>query len=70
MFSNIGPGEVLFTVLVILIFVFGAKKLPELSRALGRSVGEFKKGKEEGARLLDDEKKTVGQGDEAKKPQA
>ena len=70
MFSNIGPGEVLFTVLVILIFVFGAKKLPELSRALGRSVGEFKKGKEEGARLLEDEKKAVAQKEEAPKPQA
>ncbi len=42
-----GGSEVLLIVFVI-VLLFGAKKLPELSRALGKSLGEFKKGQREG----------------------
>jgi sec-independent protein translocase protein TatA len=43
-----GQTELLVIVFVILL-LFGAKKLPELSRSLGKSLGEFKKGQKEGA---------------------
>jgi len=52
---NIGPMEVVL-ILVVIVLLFGARKLPELARSLGRSMGEFKKGKEEGAKMLEDEK--------------
>ena len=42
----LGPPEILM-ILVLIMFLFGAKKLPELARGVGRSLGEFKKGKEE-----------------------
>jgi sec-independent protein translocase protein TatA len=42
-----GGPELLIIVFIILL-LFGAKKLPELSRSLGKSLGEFKKGQEEG----------------------
>ena len=45
MFS--GPTQ-LIILLVIILILFGGKKLPELARSLGKSLGEFKKGKEEG----------------------
>ena len=43
------PGifEVLIIVIVLIVF-FGAKRLPELARSLGRSINEFKKGRQEG----------------------
>ena len=34
-------------ILAIVVLLFGADKLPKLARGLGKSVGEFKKAKEE-----------------------
>ena len=42
-------GPEWFIVLGILVLLFGAKKLPELARSVGRSSAEFKKGMKEGA---------------------
>ena len=39
--GNLRPTEVIVILLVILI-LFGAEKLPQLARSLGRSVREFK----------------------------
>ncbi len=45
---NIGGPEILI-ILVVVMFFFGAKKLPELARSIGASTREFKKGIEDGA---------------------
>ncbi len=45
-FVNVGPQEMMI-ILVILLLLFGAKKLPELARGMGKSMGEFKKAREE-----------------------
>ncbi len=42
MFGNLGTGEILIIVLVILL-LFGAKKIPELAQGLGKGMREFKK---------------------------
>ena len=47
--QNLGTPELLLILLLILV-LFGARRLPDLARALGRSLGEFKKGREEGGR--------------------
>lgn len=47
--QNIGLTQLLL-ILIVLILLFGSKKIPDLARALGRSISEFKKGREEGAR--------------------
>ncbi|RLI25951.1 MAG: twin-arginine translocase TatA/TatE family subunit [Candidatus Hecatellales archaeon] len=39
--------EWIILVAVIVIVLFGAKKLPELARSIGRATGEFEKGKAE-----------------------
>ena len=47
---NIGWPEILLVLLVVLL-LFGAKRLPDLARSLGKSLREFKKGREEGDEL-------------------
>lgn len=43
---GLGSQEMILIVLVILIF-FGAKRIPEMMRGLGKGVNEFKKGMNE-----------------------
>ena len=44
---GIPSGPDLIILLVIVLVLFGAKRLPELARGLGQSVKEFNKAKEE-----------------------
>ncbi|AZV41060.1 MULTISPECIES: twin-arginine translocase TatA/TatE family subunit [Peribacillus] len=60
MLSNIGiPGLIL--VLVIALIIFGPSKLPEIGRAFGRTLTEFKSAAKE---LVSDDNK-----EEAKRPE-
>ena len=49
-----GPMQILLLIVVI-VLLFGSKKLPELARAIGKAKGEFKKGAAEGEALLREE---------------
>lgn len=52
MFSNIGvPGLIL--ILVLALIIFGPKKLPEIGRAFGQTLKEFKNSTKS---LVEDEK--------------
>lgn len=56
MLSNIGiPGLIL--ILVLALIIFGPKKLPELGRAVGQTLREFKKSTN--GLIEDDEEKVV-----------
>ena len=59
MFGSVGMPELIIGLVVILL-LFGAKRVPELARGLGSGVREFKKGTQEGE--VENKKK-----DEAKK---
>jgi len=54
--SNIGMGELL-VILIIVLLLFGGKKIPEMMRGLGKGVSEFKKGMREGDEPVNNEKK-------------
>lgn len=45
-FLNFGGQEMIIVFLIVLL-MFGAKKLPELARGLGKSMGEFKRARED-----------------------
>ena len=45
---NLGPPELLL-ILAIVLLLFGAKKLPDFARSLGKAKTEFRKGIDEGA---------------------
>ena len=42
-----GPWQILICILVVAV-LFGANKIPEIARSLGRAKGEFRKGLLEG----------------------
>jgi sec-independent protein translocase protein TatA len=46
MFGSIGVPEILLILLVILI-LFGARRLPEIGKGLGKGIREFKKASRE-----------------------
>ena len=53
-FMTPGPTEVIVILLLVLL-LFGAKRLPELARSLGKSLNEFKRGRDESERSEQDE---------------
>jgi sec-independent protein translocase protein TatA len=48
-----GPTE-LWVILAALLLIFGARKLPELARAMGTSITQFKRGLKDEPELLDE----------------
>jgi sec-independent protein translocase protein TatA len=42
MFENIGGPELLL-ILVVIFFLFGAKKIPDIAKGLGEGIREFRK---------------------------
>jgi sec-independent protein translocase protein TatA len=63
MLPNIGYGELL-VILVVALLLFGANRIPEVARSLGRSVNAFKSGLKDGL----EEGKSDAKPDDTKKP--
>lgn len=56
---NIGGSEWAIIILMGLVLLFGSKKLPELSRAMGKAVGEYEKAREIFRKEMDEAAKAV-----------
>ena len=65
---GLGYQEILI-VLVIILVLFGGRKIPELMRGVGKGVGELQKGLEEGKRAISEAAKSESD-DSATKPNA
>ena len=52
--AAIGIQEIVIILIVAGVFIFGAKKIPELARTIGKAKFEMEKGKLEGEKELKD----------------
>jgi len=43
---HLGPMEI-FLILIVLLLLFGARRIPEIARSLGRATQEYKKAKDD-----------------------
>ena len=50
----VGGYEWVWIVVIVGVLLFGAKKIPELAKTLGKAKGEYKKGEIEGDKELKD----------------
>jgi sec-independent protein translocase protein TatA len=64
MLAGLGPSEILILIVVIVVLLFGAKKLPELARGSGRALRIFKA---ETKGLMDDDGVKEGEKTEAQR---
>ncbi len=55
LFMNVGPTEIIIIALVVLL-LFGGKKIPELMKGLGKGVKSFKEGMNEVTNLEQEKK--------------
>jgi len=53
MMFGLGPAEIAL-IMGVLLLLFGAKRLPQLARGLGQSIGEFRRSLLEPDRATDD----------------
>ena len=53
---GLGTGEILLILLVVLL-LFGAKRLPELARGLGKGINEFRDAVDDSKKQIMDETK-------------
>jgi sec-independent protein translocase protein TatA len=55
-FGNLGAGEI-FLILAVVVLLFGAKKIPELARGVGKGIREFKDATKDIKETIDEESK-------------
>jgi sec-independent protein translocase protein TatA len=46
-FISLPQGGEMVLIFIVILLLFGAKKLPQLARGVGKSMGEFKRAREE-----------------------
>lgn len=52
--GGLGIQEILIILVIAAVFIFGAKKIPEIAKTFGKAKSEFEKGKIEGEKELNE----------------
>lgn len=52
--GGLGIPEILIILVIAAVFIFGAKKIPEIAKTFGKAKSEFEKGKIEGEKELNE----------------
>ena len=60
---SLGPWEIII-IFVVILLIFGGKKLPELARGLGEGIQEFKKASHD---IKDEVDKSISESNKSKK---
>jgi sec-independent protein translocase protein TatA len=69
MFTGLESPTHLLILLAIILLLFGAKRVPELGRSLGRGISEFKEGlasKDESPTTTEEQRSRAVEGEQAK----
>lgn len=53
-------GWEIFLIFLVVLLLFGAKRLPEIARSMGNAVNEFKKAKNEAVKDIDPNSNSAG----------
>ncbi len=62
---NLGTGEIILILLIVLL-LFGAKRLPELAKGLGKGINEFKGAVDGAKKEIENVEDTVNNASEKK----
>ncbi|MBL7013357.1 MAG: twin-arginine translocase TatA/TatE family subunit [Candidatus Marinimicrobia bacterium] len=62
---NLGTGEIILILLIVLL-LFGAKRLPELAKGLGKGINEFKGAVDGAKKEIENVEDTVNKSSESK----
>jgi len=54
LFGAVPGGPEMIVILLVLVLLFGANKIPKLARSTGQAMGEFRKGREQIEEELDE----------------
>jgi len=63
LFPGVPGGIELLVVVLVLVLLFGAQKIPKLARSTGEAMGEFQKGREEVEQELEEMRDGVTEAD-------
>ncbi|MEX0609784.1 MAG: twin-arginine translocase TatA/TatE family subunit [Balneolaceae bacterium] len=58
MFNSLGAPEILIIAIVVLV-LFGAKRIPELARGLGQGIQEFRKASKDIKKEIDESRRDI-----------
>jgi sec-independent protein translocase protein TatA len=64
LFGAVPGGPEMIVILLVLVLLFGANKIPKLARSTGQAIGEFQKGRQQIEEELEEMQDGEGESDD------